>query len=431
MIDEVRENFNSYGPFKKIEQFDTPDIYNWTNYKNNKEKLSILFDFLSNIDDGYKRLFVVTLFSQVHLDEGFDKFYKFYLIMSGRMKEETNDVRQEIINLVNNIKDGNYDELNDIIKFYKEYSIKRSDLTYIYALKSNYINEYNDVIDKLDQAVKRVEEAQTNGSFKNRMKRRKELKKLKLELVELGKRRDELYNKIIEKDDSFNDEDHKYFVNLINVWSSYKSLDYQIPIDSINYIDIDEAILSGTFFFEEMNNTCIYIQKLFDYHLTDNLYSLLQQIRGEFSNSSIPANGNVLDFRTRDIIPNNVASRLQSYYYKGNDVNAGVEKLNELYKETISIQNEEEYIKGVLKFVNEFILVHPYDDGNGRTSRTILTTMLADRGIFLPTLYDTYINRKDYRDAGDKYYYDHDIEPLYEYTTKRIGEFENIKNKEK
>ena len=68
-------------------------------------------------------------------------------------------------------------------------------------------------------------------------------------------------------------------------------------------------------------------------------------------------------------------------------------KLNEDFESLKTNPNTEDYVRGCADIFQKFLMVHPFDDGNGRTSRTMLTVMLAQRDIFIPNLYDSYFER--------------------------------------
>ncbi len=72
-------------------------------------------------------------------------------------------------------------------------------------------------------------------------------------------------------------------------------------------------------------------------------------------------------------------------------------KMEELDKEFEKAQQEsdpEQYIRKCTQISMKFISIHPFDDGNGRTSRILLQTMLARRGILLPSPIENYFDRQ-------------------------------------
>lgn len=82
------------------------------------------------------------------------------------------------------------------------------------------------------------------------------------------------------------------------------------------------------------------------------------------------------------------------------NIESDFNKLCEEFQNTLNEKDEELFIRKVADFHYNFILVHPFHDGNGRTSRILLTTMLMSRNIMLPNLYyDTYEKGKFYRNS--------------------------------
>lgn len=72
------------------------------------------------------------------------------------------------------------------------------------------------------------------------------------------------------------------------------------------------------------------------------------------------------------------------------------DKLNDIYKEIMKETNPRVFIKKVADFHFNFIKLHPYMDGNGRTSRILLKIMLAAHNLYLPSLYVNNIQKEDF-----------------------------------
>ena len=64
------------------------------------------------------------------------------------------------------------------------------------------------------------------------------------------------------------------------------------------------------------------------------------------------------------------------------------QKMSERFTEILDIQDDEEFVKRCADFHFDFLQMHPYTDGNGRTARTLLSLMLASHNILMPSLYD-------------------------------------------
>ena len=59
----------------------------------------------------------------------------------------------------------------------------------------------------------------------------------------------------------------------------------------------------------------------------------------------------------------------------------------------MKINDIKEYVSECAKFMHNFIMIHPFTDGNGRTSRMIFQVMLAKRNILIPSLFDSSYHR--------------------------------------
>ena len=69
------------------------------------------------------------------------------------------------------------------------------------------------------------------------------------------------------------------------------------------------------------------------------------------------------------------------------DLPEAYKELSEEYNKVMKEQDREKFIRLCTDFNFDFVKVHPFTDGNGRTSRILLSSMLASRDIFFPSLY--------------------------------------------
>ena len=72
------------------------------------------------------------------------------------------------------------------------------------------------------------------------------------------------------------------------------------------------------------------------------------------------------------------------------------DKMNELnnrYLELLQLDDKQEYVRGVADILLDFLMLHPYYDGNGRTSRALFTVLMAQKGIVAPALISSYKDR--------------------------------------
>ena len=119
-----------------------------------------------------------------------------------------------------------------------------------------------------------------------------------------------------------------------------------------------------------------------------DLYSLLGIIRGELNNVPTDSDHGKLEegFRTHNL---NDTTEFFEYSTSPDKIESVIEMLNQQFANLMNIEDTEEYIKKSGELYYKFILCHPYADGNGRTSRYLINTLLAHRGIVMPALYNT------------------------------------------
>ena len=104
------------------------------------------------------------------------------------------------------------------------------------------------------------------------------------------------------------------------------------------------------------------------------------------------------------------------------------EKMNQLeirYEEIKKIEDRDQYINGIIQLFEDFIKVHPYENGNGRSSRFLLDIMLINRDILPPILYDTYYDRFDLDTPSNEYTMGNNIDPIISFIKGRIEDTNN------
>ena len=107
------------------------------------------------------------------------------------------------------------------------------------------------------------------------------------------------------------------------------------------------------------------------------------------------------------------------------------EKMNGYDKEFEDIMQEkdpEQYVRRCTSLMMSFVSTHPFDDGNGRTSRMLLQVMMARRGILLPSNIDNYFERQEgtwYTDMETKCLRTGNYRPMEDYMVERVKSFNN------
>lgn len=144
-------------------------------------------------------------------------------------------------------------------------------------------------------------------------------------------------------------------------------------------------------------------------------------IRRQLREAGCRTNGLTLEdgVRTRNIPGDNIIAEMAS---KVTTIDDDFEKLSKQFQEALSQKDETEFIKKCADFHFDFVRVHPFTDANGRTSRILLSMMLATKNYMLPSLYSTtyekcaFYERSNTALEGDYSTIEHDL-------FERLGHF--------
>lgn len=121
------------------------------------------------------------------------------------------------------------------------------------------------------------------------------------------------------------------------------------------------------------------------------LLEAINLIRNEFCKNGLQNSRITTYYKTNETTGE---SKLLQNTAHPNEVPEKMEELSKRYEATKKIQDRDQYMKAVAEIVEDFVVIHPYSDGNGRTSRYLLASMLLDRGITPPILYPVYDDRR-------------------------------------
>lgn len=80
--------------------------------------------------------------------------------------------------------------------------------------------------------------------------------------------------------------------------------------------------------------------------------------------------------------------------------------------EILNETNIKEYIKKTARFYFDFLLVHPYDDGNGRTARLLTIMLLNYKNINLTSLFAGNIDNYEFNVEKANNTLNNNYEPL-------------------
>lgn len=78
-----------------------------------------------------------------------------------------------------------------------------------------------------------------------------------------------------------------------------------------------------------------------------------------------------------------------------------LKELEAEYKKIMMEEDIEKFIRGCARLHFNFLRIHPFLDGNGRTARILLSTMLASRNIFFPSVYIDREGKEDFYIASN------------------------------
>lgn len=119
------------------------------------------------------------------------------------------------------------------------------------------------------------------------------------------------------------------------------------------------------------------------------LEGICKGIRTQMVLSKCRTNGRPLEIGIRTINLSNSGDFIGDMSSKISTINEDFGNLSQQFQQTLSEEDEMEFIKKCADFHFDFTKVHPFTDANGRTSRVLMSMMLATRNYMLPSLYST------------------------------------------
>lgn len=148
------------------------------------------------------------------------------------------------------------------------------------------------------------------------------------------------------------------------------------------------------------------------------LSEILQELRKAMDGKLMPTG--ITKYRTYNI-PATYSDKFFTMTSKAEDIKSDMQQLENEYEELKKIENREEYVNRAIYIFQRFIQIHPYVDGNGRTSRALLDVMLLNRDIIPPILYDTYYQREKLDTLSMEYLVNSNKKPLENYIHSQIN----------
>ena len=250
------------------------------------------------------------------------------------------------------------------------------------------------------------------------MRRKYENKKLKQEIQDLERKKDE---KLIELKQIFSNKGLDILYE--EMYSRYQYYNEEISMNDIVYgytFGINKIKNDLSRFFSDVyassktiQNQMNVLRKIKDGGSLKDVCNVIREGLGKFKNIEI-------GLRDKELCLENDRFTSNSTLVK--DLLIEFEKLEDEYKTIMNEKDDETFVRRCADFHFDFLRVHPFSDGNGRTSRILLSTMLGSRNIFFPSLYISNDIKSDfYKRSNDA------LKGIYETTQNdlihRLGHF--------
>ena len=128
--------------------------------------------------------------------------------------------------------------------------------------------------------------------------------------------------------------------------------------------------------------------------------------------------------------PYTIHQQNKNHFIKGGkyghkEIAEKMQELGDRFTELQECSDVETYVRKSSDFVRDFVSLHPYSDGNGRTSRMLLNVMMAKRGLVIPSIIETYYDRKSSSDysRAEQEATEGNYKPMQEYLLRRVRKF--------
>lgn len=374
-------------------------------------------EFILNNNEPYAHLLKKYIFSQLEIK------YHIYGMA------EALDFEGESTEILNQILNGNNPHLWEKIMEYDKSEnykfIEGNELYYQIDQKAKLImaTEYT-LPEKLKQAE---EELLANPKFKIFKKRKLEqnIEQIKQQILNNKEKILEYSPLPTQPTNDFNSIKEKEWQEFYN--RHFKHQNFKDSSELANYLKAKSSLPHSI---QNLKSDIILNYQLTNYIFnnvdnTKSLDEILFGIRETFSKFAISGLIEV-SIDTNYIKNDFPISSLQSDFMKkrtqGSQVRAEMDKLNLEFEQLKTITNNEEYIKKALDIFQRFVQIHPYGDGNGRTSRYLLNYMLVAKNIVPPVLYDTYMDRRKLDQLSNEFVLNGNKQPLYDYVTGLVKE---------
>lgn len=223
-------------------------------------------------------------------------------------------------------------------------------------------------------------------------------------------------------------------VEMMRTRSDFKYEDYlSIYLrlhDAVVYGDADLPQQSVEEFVSEVRSNAYIFQNLFsdDILFETDLEKISERIRRLMIESNLTSEMALMT-SYRNIKIGDNGGYISGAHLGREEISLEMKKLAERFNSVQQIEDIEEYVKGCADIFHDYIRLHPYADGNGRCSRMLLQVMLAKRGIYVPSLYDTHYDcLRKYKKGNFRYCCDQalktkDNQDIVAYICDRVNKF--------
>ena len=285
-------------------------------------------------------------------------------------------------------------------KFYARISNESlvENFKYLLCSKAEYEKNINELNNKLSSEKKIIEKIKLMRRIKFLTKERAQKEALIVKQLNTTK------------------EDFYYFFK--NATNYFNNFDFSLDIDGTLF---DKQFLEFVSNFSEITNSisdlkydldCAYkmICACFDDDLlkAENFYDILDKIRTNLSykygylDCDEPRKELKNEYRKFKLVSSTT-------FFKNTaapkEIKELMDNLSKRYEEIKLIKNTDEYIHACFILTQDFLQIHPYNDGNGRTSKFLFYVLLLKRNIlpftitdsnYLPNCYENRVNTKSY-----------------------------------
>lgn len=176
------------------------------------------------------------------------------------------------------------------------------------------------------------------------------------------------------------DSEKRIYMELVN---KYPKKEGEISLQNvINYVEGVRSLYCTN---KEWNQTINLNMKTLDSEIMskDNIFDKCCGLREDLVKEN-------LDFSNKIRKYDNSPKEKKGLYCEHKKIPEELEKLQQYYDTEVKDESDSvEYIKKCANVMYKFLIIHPFEDGNGRTSRALFSTLLVKKDILPPIMYES------------------------------------------